>query len=361
MSNIRLYVNNQIYTGWKTLNITRAIDQAATKFSIGLTSDFDFSIGVLPVAPGSACRLELDGNIIVTGFIDNISGNFSESAHTYTITGRSKIGDLIDSSAIVEGGEFRNQKIDAIAQAICRPFGINVLIAEGVDIGAPLDIHRVDDGGAHEVIERACRRRGLLLFSSVEGDLIIGDISSCQIGTDLIIGDNVKSGSGQFSINNRFKQYRVKGQTNDNDDGSSIEQQVQALGVAQDPTVKRYRVLVVDAEDGDKNLTQRAQFEASTRLGRSIKMTYTVQGWSHSDGFWEPNKLVRVKDTYFGVDGLFLISDINYRYGSNGTETDISVVPRESFKAQNLTENNASIEQNWGDIFGDNSTAKINS
>ncbi len=359
MSDIRLYVNNQIYTGWQTVSVTRAIDQAASSFSIGLTSNFDSSVGVLPVAPGSACQLELDGEIVVTGFVDSISGNFSASSHTYSVTGRSKIGDLIDSAAIIEGGEFRDQKVDAIARSICLPFGIKVAVADGVDIGEPLKVHRVDDGGAHEVIERACRRRGLLLFSSTSGGLVIGDITNNQISTDLVVGGNVKSGSGKFSINNRFSLYRVKGQLNDSDESLPLEQQVQVLGVARDPTVKRYRPTVIDAEDGDTNLTKRAQFEASTRFGRSIKMTYSVQGWKHSDGLWEPNQLVRVKDTYFGVDGVFLISHVNYRYGPSGTETDISVIPREAFKAQDLPKNNTGVEQTWRDIFSDSSTTEV--
>lgn len=358
MSDVRLYVNNQIYTGWKTVSVTRAIDQAANTFAIGLTSDFDINVGVLPVAPGSACRLELQGEIVVTGFVDAISGSFSESSHTYSVTGRSKIGDLIDCSAIVDGGEFRNQTVDAIAAALCKPFGISVVV--NADVGSPLAVHRVDDGGAHEVIERACRRRGLLLFSSATGRLIIGEVSSEKISTPLEVGKNIKSGSGQFSINSRFSEYRVKGQANDSDEDTPLEQQVQALGIARDPNVKRYRPMVVDAEDGETNLTKRAQFEASTRLGRSTKMTYVVQGWAHNGGLWEPNKLVRVKDTYFGVDGLFLISAVSYRYSeSGGTEADITVMPREAFKVQILKENNASEQQDWGDIFGDNAISDI--
>jgi prophage tail gpP-like protein len=111
---------------------------------------------------------------------------------------------------------------------------------------------------------------------------------------------------------------------------------MQAKGVAKDPGILRYRPLVVDAEDGETDLTKRALFEASTRLGRSTKITYTLQGWQHSSGLWEVNKQVRVIDTYFGTDAWFLISAVNFKLDQSGTLTEITVIPIEAFTVEPL-------------------------
>lgn len=355
MSDVRLYIDGHIYQGWKDVQVTRAIDQAASSFTVGLSASFNNGVAVLPIAPGSPCRVELNKQTVITGFVDGITGSYDDKNHSYSITGRSAIGDLVDCSAVVKGGEFRNQKVDAIAKAICQPFGVPVVVQKGVDIGAALPRHRVDDGGAHEVIERACRRRGLLLSSSSAGELVIGQVGSDEISTPLQFGENIKSGSGRFVINNRFDEYRVKGQSTS---GGSLEQQVQSVSVEYDPSVKRYRPLVLDAEEGEIDSSKRGRFEASTRFGRSTQITYTVQGWQHSGGLWEPNVLVRVIDPYFRIDGWFLIASVVYSYGSEGTQCEITVMPKEAFTVEKLTVKSESSGQDWGDVFGEkNSTA----
>lgn len=357
MSDVRLYVANKIYTGWKTANVASAIDQAASSFTVTLSASFTNGVAVLPVAPGAACRVELDGQVVITGFFDGITGSYFDKNHDYSITGRSAIGDLVDCSAIVKGGEFRNQTVDAIARVICKPFGINVIVADGVDVGAPLPKHRVDDGTGHEVIERACRRRGLLLSSSVTGDLVIDQVGNKKIKTALVFGENIKGASGRFAFNNRFSEYRVKGQSTGGDD-IDLAQQVQSVAIERDPGVKRYRPLVIDAEEGELDLSKRGRFEASTRLGRSSQITYTVEGWLHDEGVWEPNVLVRVVDPYYRIDGWFLISSVVLSYGEDGTQAQITVMPKEAFTVQKLTIKSESEEQGWGDVFGEeNSTA----
>lgn len=357
MSDVRLYVGSNIYTGWKTVEVTRAIDQAASSFTVSLSANFAEGVAVLPVAPGTPCRVELNAQIVVTGYVDGITGSYGKEEHSYSITGRSAVGDLVDCSAIVEGGEFINQTVDAIARAICRPFGISVVVATGVDVGAPLPKHRVDDGGAHEVIERACRRRGLLLLSSASGGLIIDQVGSATVSTPLAFGENVKSGSGRFVINNRFSEYRVKGQSTGGD-AISLEQQIQPVSIEYDPSVKRYRPLVVDAEEGEVDASKRGRFEASTRLGRSTQIEYLVQGWEHADGLWQPNVLVRVIDPYFRLDAWLLISSVVYSYGEEGTQCKITVMPKEAFTVEKLTVKSESKEQDWDDVFGEkNSTA----
>jgi prophage tail gpP-like protein len=357
MSDVRLYIGSSIYTGWKKVTVTRAIDQAASVFTVSLSANFSDGVAVLPVAPGEKCRVALNQQTVITGYVDGITGNYSEGSHDYSITGRSAIGDLVDCSAIVKGGEIRNQTVEGIAKIICQPFGIPVVVAAGVDVGDPLLKHRVDDGAGHEVIERACRRRGLILSSSVDGALVIGQLSNKKISQSLVFGENVKSASGRFTMNNRFSEYRVKGQSSS--EGSiDLEQQVQPLAIEYDRGVKRYRPLVVDAEEGEVNLSKRGRFEASTRLGRGAQITLSVQGWGHDDGLWEPNVLVRVVNPYFRIDGWFLISQVVYSYGEEGTQCEITVMPKEAFTVQKLTVKSESKAQEWGDVFGkENSTA----
>ncbi|WP_261840945.1 phage baseplate assembly protein [Aliamphritea ceti] len=352
MSNIKLHVNGYIYEGWKDVSVTRSIEEAAPKFTIGLSADFQNGTGVLPVQPGAACKLVLNNTVVITGYVDGITGSYDDKTHSYSITGRSAIGDLVDCSAIVKGGEFNNLTVTQIAESLCEPFGVKVRAETSV--GERLAKHRTDDASPHSIIERACRRRGLILSSSPAGELIITTIGNRKVSTPLQTGGNVKKAGGSFSMNQRFNQYLIKGQS---DSSSDLASQIQAKGVATDPGVKRYRPLVVDAEDGETDLQSRAQFEATVRLGRSNKITYTVQGWEHDAGLWEPNTLVRVVDSYFGIDAWLLISTVVYGYSDgDGTIATITVMPKESFKVQLLKEkspNAAGGGKKFGNVFAD--------
>ncbi len=368
MSDVELYVDGAIYTGWKTVVFNSDLEQAATTFSVGLSARLEGEIHILPILPGAACKLVVNGKVVLVGYVDGINGKYDSGSHGYTIVGRSNVGDLIDCSAIIKGGVFSNQTVSQIAESLCKPFGVSVETA--ADVGLPLPKHRTEDASVHEVIERACRRRGLLLSSSTKGGLIIGEVGTEQIDTPIINGKNVKAGNGRFTQNERFSQYLVKGQADDGGAGWELSQQIQAKGVAVDPNVKRYRPLIIDAEDGETDLTKRAKFEANTRLGRSTKITYTLQGWEHSAGLWQSNKLVRVVDSYFGIDGWFLISSVTFTLDQSGTKTDITVIPKEAFTVQILKENSSSASKSsakktpggdWGDVFDENATQKTGS
>jgi prophage tail gpP-like protein len=334
MANVQLYVNELIFTGWKSVIFTSDLEAAATSFSVTLSDDIEDDTSVLPVLPGDTCQLALEDEIVLSGYIDGISGKYDAESHEYSMVGRSKIGDLVDCSAIVKGGVFNNQTISQIAQTLCEPFGVKVQPL--VDVGAPLKQHRTEDASAHEVIERACRRRGLLLSSSALGELIISEVGQEQIVTPIVKGANVKGSNGRFTHNERFSKYIVKGQADDGGEGWELSQQIHPKGVADDPLIKRYRPLIIDAEDGETDFAKRAQFEATTRLGRSMSITYTLQGWQHAEGLWQINKLVRVVDSYFGIDGWMLISAVTFTLGKNGTTTDITVIPKEAFTVKIL-------------------------
>jgi prophage tail gpP-like protein len=336
MADIQLHIDNLIYTGWKTFSFTDSLEAAATTFTVGISANVDGDTSILPVYPGTACQLSLNGHVVLSGFVDGVSGKYDDKSHDYNLVGRSNVGDLIDCSAIIKGGVFRNQTISQIAKALCEPF--NVPVELQANEGAALKQHRTEDASVHEVIERACRRRGLLLSSSPQGGLIIGEVGSDEISTPLVRGDNIKGGSGRFTQNERFSHYIVKGQTDDGGAGWELSQQIQAKGEALDPSVNRYRPLILDAEDGETDFSTRARFEANTRLARSTQITYTVQGWEHDAGLWEKNKLVRVVDSYFGIDSWLLISDLVFTLDENGTKTDITVIPKEAFTVEVLKE-----------------------
>jgi prophage tail gpP-like protein len=109
---------------------------------------------------------------------------------------------------------------------------------------------------------------------------------------------------------------------------------------ATDPVVLRHRPTIIHAEADQRSgeLLPRAQWEASVRAGRAHRITYTVDGWAHSAGLWEPNTIVHVKDTQLQIDDDALIVSCTYtRATGEGTHTQLDLCSPAAYAPQPLS------------------------
>ena len=104
--------------------------------------------------------------------------------------------------------------------------------------------------------------------------------------------------------------------------------------------VTRHRPLTVLAEEQIDQVSaqERAQWERNVRYGRSRRISYTVKGWYHSGGLWQPGYLVPVRDKYLGVNGDRLISGVNLLLDESGFSTKLDLLPRQAFERFELPE-----------------------
>ena len=213
------------------------------------------------------------------------------------------------------------------------------------DVGATFKKFAIQQGETvFEALDRAARMRGVLLTTDGLGNLVI-----TRVGTERIAiqGQNIRVGSGQLSQRDRYQSYTVKGMQG-GDDWSSPEQNAQPQATAKDPNIKRYRPLVLIAENsGDQAaLEQRARWEAASRKGRGQRATITVDSWQHAAGLWQPNRLLAVESPYLKLQRDMLIAGIDYIVDDKGNRAELQLAPPEAFDVQPLAEP-ASEEDAW--------------
>ncbi|KJS28554.1 MAG: hypothetical protein VR64_23960 [Desulfatitalea sp. BRH_c12] len=332
MPDVRLTVNDAVYGGWQEVLIRRGIEQVAGTFELTVTNRWAGQSRMWPIRHGEQCTLTADGAVLIKGYVDDVLPMFDANQHAVTVVGRDKTGDLVDCSAIVQSGEWRNRTLLQVAQDIARPFDISVRAETAV--GPAFKSAALQEGEtAFEALERAARMRGVLLLSDAHGDLVIARAGAQRIKTALVQGDNVKGGRGTFSMRNRYRDYICKGQ-NVGFDTSTPEHNAGPQGKAADAGVTRYRPLVIIAEDiGDtQGLKERAVWEAAVRMGRSARPVLTVQGWQHADGLWLPNFIVPVRCPYLYLDQDMLIVSVTYTINERGTQAEIELCRPEAFK-----------------------------
>lgn len=334
MIDCSLVVDGQAYGGWKTISIAQSLEQMARTFTVGFTERWLRDSKPLPIREGARCKLKLGDVTVIGGYVDDSDVSYDETTHSAEISGRSRTGDIFDCSAVVkQNGKFRfpkwrNVKLDRIARELLEPYGLSVSVAPGVDIGPEFRAFGVQPGETvFEALDRAAKKRGVLLQSDEEGDLVITHVGSMMVRTPIERGVIVKKGSRHGSLRERHSDYFLLAQIfGDEDFGGELAVKNSAL--ATDAGVSRYRplALMADAQEAKSGLQRQADWERNRRRGRSLSLSYTVVGWEHADGLWQPNQLVEVRDELLDVRGVFLLASVKFNRDETSTTTELEVM-----------------------------------
>lgn len=318
MNKVEMFVNGKIYTGWLSAKVTRSIKAVAGSFELSVANNWTHEKKGWIISPLDETIIKIDGETIITGFVDKISSSFDGKSRSITISGRDRTGDLVDCS-YVGPASLDGITLGAFIQKVISPFGLK--FKSEVDLGTKVDNFKAQQGETcFAFLERALKLRGLLMTSNVQGELIISKVGSKRSTSALHESVNVNNCSFEFDGMERFSVYMVKGQSSGSEEFSA-EQTSQVSSSYKDVDVSRYRPLIIMAEGNvDSALAQqRAKWESITRSAKSSTLKVGVKGWKRKDGtLWVPNEIVHFESTYFGFNLDLLISEIVYEQDSSG-------------------------------------------
>lgn len=340
MDDLELLVNGQIYAGWTSLGVTRAMDAAAGAFTVELTERWEGNEGMAaqvepwPILPGDECEVRLGGVPMIHGYVDIFRPSFTATDHTINIQGRDKTSDLIDCSAVHSPDEWKNIDLLAFAKIVAKPFGIEV--SADVDVGEKFPVIKLQQGEtAFEAIARYAKQRKLLAMPDGSGGLMLTRTGKLRAAVGLVQGENIKESSGSIDHSQRFSDYTIKGQASYSDDTDG-EGEAHIEGSVKDSGITRYRPMLIIAESGGTpgGAKERATWEANSRLGKSASASITVFGWRQgglTGDLWLPNMLVAVKSDWLRMDGEMIIRQATFTRDENGTLTKLDIVSPQAF------------------------------
>lgn len=332
MNDIRLNLNSVAYGGWKDIQINKSIDQITNTFGFNASDIQPGNADLWNVKMGDACTITIDGQTVITGYIEDMPISYDGQSHNINISGRDVTCDLIDCSYNGSVNEWINQSANKIIRKLCDPFDIDVYADNNVltAVDARIEKFVIDQGETvGEIIAKLCRMIAVLPISLGDGKLTLTRAGATKTYDSLELGKNVKSADFNQSNKDRFSVYIVKGQGQGNDN-KSVADFTTCTGQAIDNVITRDRPLVILADKPTTNAQckDRARWEARLRAGQSRQITYEVQSWTQSNGdVWPINSLVRVKDHFLSLDTTLLISAINFSLNnSEGSITRLTVV-----------------------------------
>jgi len=343
--------------------IERDLQNIAGRFSVTcldaqrLAQSLPAQIGQPPTIPvrllaGHACELAIDGETVLLGWIDKVTGEWSGEHIRFRFEGRDKTGDLVECAALPNGpSELRNVDLLSAAKTVCQPFGITP--KADVDIGAPFRVLALyPHETALSFLEKGARQRAVLLVSDGVGGLLLTRGGSTRGPAPLRIGELIQDSEWHHDHAHRFSDYFVKGQTAPNRAGTAApltstavpfggtppatpgpatakeKAAVAMTGHAVDPEITRWRptVRMVRSQSGMSSVQEQAEWALRVARGQADHLEYTVLDWRANGALWRPNQVVPVWDPYAGVDRDMLIAGVTYEFSEKGARTKLRLV-----------------------------------
>lgn len=347
MSDARLIVAGKKYGGWRSVRVTRSIESLAGSFDLEVTDRWTDLEQYQPIAEEDPCRVEIDDQVVIDGYIEGRSINLSAQARALSYSGRDAVALLVDCSAIPPKWAYRNVTVAALAEILAEPFGIRVSVQQGLSLPSAPGKTAISPGdSAFDVLAKMARAAGVLLVSDGAGGLLITRSGSSRAASAIVEGKNMLSGTVDYDGRERFRRYVVLTQTASSDrmwtelagvptpreaggNATRIRAEQTDSGVAREE-----RVLILRPEQGmtTEYAQQRADWEARIRAAKAERVTVMVVGWTQPNGeLWPLNALVRVQAPTLRGDGDLLISQVTYSLDDGGETTQLFLVRPDAF------------------------------
>lgn len=349
---IFLEVDGQSYEGFTEISVTRSVSSLSGAFNFNATAKPE---SPLPFRVGQSCRVLIDTNPVINGFIETIDVSYGAGEHEINIAGRDKTMDVIDCSTEIKeiSGSI---SLEAAIKRILNGNGLtNIQVINNVSglkkFGAG-DVESAEVGETRfDFMERYARKRQVLLTGDGNGNIVITRSGTTNAATALINvidgeNNNVLSGGVNYSETGLFNKYIVRSQLNPIalDAGVSADEISNQSGTAIDKNVRSTRVLEIRPEQSgsDDDSKQRALWNKNIARAKSFNYTATVQGHYQDEAktrLWIPNEIVSVKDDFAGmtskIDAKLLINTVEYRLSNDsGSTTVLTCIDKDSYTLQ---------------------------
>ncbi len=338
---IRLVVDGQIYSGWKTARVSRSVEQGCGSFELTVSEKWANRDKPWPIGENAPCVLKIGDEKLITGFLGKRTGKINKSSHSVTLRGRDAMCDVVDCSANLTASQFKQLDLQGLAEKLCHPHGVSVIVQPGLVLAETPTKRKKKTAfnpgdTSWAVLEQACRMAGVLAHSDGQGNLVITRAGKARALVDLVEGGNLLDFGWEIDWDNRFRDYEVRAQHQGSDDFMG-ESAAHVSGAATDPEVRSNRKLVIRAEHGMTQAlaSKRAQWEASTRAARSVTVSTTVQGWRQRPRgpLWRLNQLTNVHLPSARIKGDMLITGVTFAIDDQGgTTTELALKRRDAFR-----------------------------
>lgn len=332
---VTLLMAGKEHSYWERYEIDSDLMIPADAWSVSL----GLNGGQMPpgVVEGASVVVKVGEDIVLTGYVDEISHSVNKTTHTLTMSGRDLAADLLDCSVPIINRKMVG--LEEIVAAITGEFKKTKLrISVGFILNARKKINTQPGDTLWDTLANVAEANGLWPWFEPDGTLVVGgpDYASPIVATLILRrdgkGNNVISLDKTSSHVCRYSRVTVLGQT----PGTESEQGKPDLHASwKDSGVLRHRPKIVfdhEAENNGMCSARAKKLIGDSRL-KGLTLTATVQGHrivalgQPSDKkLWLPGQRIRVISEPHGIDGVyFLMARKFIRSRMDGTRTVLTL------------------------------------
>lgn len=237
------------------------------------------------------CKLFIGGELIITGVIDKVAPNLTETTNSVNVQVRSKTGVIVDSSFQKSDFpiEYKQAGLEEIANGVLTKFNLETSFPDGAGAifektGPESPTEKIFD-----YLQPLAKQRLLLMGQTNDAKLLFRKAKTTgDPVAELIEGhQGVLVSSADYDGTKRFSSYDVFGQEpGKNDNYATIT----------DNSIPVIRPKAIQANDTNQgNIEDAARWALSADIAASINIPLGYEGWLRPDGqLWMENELIIV-------------------------------------------------------------------
>ena len=214
---ITVRANGKEYSGFTSVSYQKSVDQLCAQFSISCTSDDNIAF---PLPRGTAIELFIDGTKVLTGDVEQISGNGSHDDSSVTIQGRDKTRLVLKNDLPPKFSVKGPISLKAVIEKSLKECGINLRVIDessGIDNFSSKEILTADVGAdLWSFWLSLSEKRQVLITSDWDSNIVIINPGQTKYNKKIEHRfddngrNNVLSYEFAFDDSNRRSEYHVR-------------------------------------------------------------------------------------------------------------------------------------------------------
>ncbi len=345
-------VNGIAYAGFIEASITHSIENFARSFSLSIVQSDEFN---LAIKLQDEIVIYIDDIKILTGYVEVLTKQGGADGISYSIEGRSKTGDLIDSS--INRKTYKQKDFKKLVKNVLADNGFTNISVSSNLLFIKVDSNPIVDKNGEtifEFLDRIAKKTQVLLITNNKGNILITREGSTKLTGGLFLEtastrNNIYEYQLELTTHNRFNKIKITSQTTNEED-----EPVSQIAIAYDNSIRSGRKLFIDDKKETKTstLSKLANWHINIRRAKGSRYTCKVMGYyTQENELFEANKLIKLIDDYNLINGFFLIQSVNYNVNiSRGCYTELNLVEVGTFSLDGVNSafnlNNGSLGKN---------------